>query len=79
MGRSVRGIAAPPPVGLSTTDGEAVVAAEALATLEAVGIEGFAFAAADATADVVGPFGAGGTAFTGRGWDIGVSYRICVC
>jgi hypothetical protein len=78
MGRSVNGIAAPPPVGLRTTEGPVAGATDALTTLEAVGIEGLAFAVADATADVVGPFGAGGVAFTGRGWDIGVSYRICV-
>jgi hypothetical protein len=63
---------APPPVGFRTTDGDAAVA---LTMLEAVGRVGFAFAVADATADVVGPFAAvaGGAAFTGRGWDIGVS------
>jgi hypothetical protein len=67
MGRSVRGIVAPPPVGFKTTLGEGVAAA-ALRV-------GLAFAAADATADVAGPFGAGvGVGvFTGRGWDIGVS------
>jgi hypothetical protein len=66
---------APPPVGFRTTDGDAAGAAVALTMLEAVGRVGFAFAVADATADVVGPFAAvaGGAAFTGRGWDIGVS------
>jgi hypothetical protein len=73
MGRSVRGMAAAPPVGFNTTEGPAAGVVEALTTLEAVGIEGFAFAVADATAVAVGPFGAGGAAFTGRGWDIGVS------
>jgi hypothetical protein len=75
MGRSVNGTAAAPPAGFKATEGPAVGVAAALTTLEAVGIEGLAFAVADATADVVGPLGApaGGAAFTGRGWDIGVS------
>jgi hypothetical protein len=71
----VRGMAAPPPVGFKTTDGEAAGAAVALTMLDVVGRVGFAFAVAFATAEVVGPFAAvpGMGVFTGRGWDIGVS------
>lgn len=76
MGRSVRGMGAPPPVGFRTTEGDAVEAADAF-TMLGVGTEGLA----DARADVVGVEVAAGLAVvdpgvgvvTGRGCDIGVS------
>jgi ribosomal protein L13 len=56
---------------------EGRVAAEAELTLLVAIVDGFTPAVAAGPAVVVIGFVAG--VLTGRGWDMGVSYRICTC